>query len=638
MILMEYSKSKKKSQNNQINVQNQKLIMKISSSKNGSGIASHVILLGGVFITAALGFAFLVERKGRKSTQRITKKEKNGNFEDESSKGPHFLLPDSSPCIEQQQPSSNGVEKLSVNDSTSLFSTPCSIQDEKPKLERGDEKRDSQNAIASNHPKEEEEEESPSFERLPIDKEELESLDTKISLLPDPDQEPNEVSKVGIEVIQGNEKTEVADVHQALATIVYNPSQVDNKIEFLIDEKHNDKGEVSELQHTGKIDKDKHKRDLIQEQEKQEIFNPDGSLPESSTSCEQQVLPVQLYNLPLFEHENLTSDFDQEDQVVEAIEFVKTANEDEDKDHRESLYFEEQCTDAEIQIDQFAKKRNLQLQFSDEEECSQEIDQVNSCYEEVILENSPLYLGASEVRNASDQHSAEVIQVIKETNAMDTAASGEHSLEAVHSHIQLVEKQSFEHDCQGNGSEDDIEASETLAMDAVVVEKDLEARSREVKDELEESVFVHEEEEDVDKDDVAEEVEDDISEGAENSSEQSNSKKIWPADSNQELLLKLKEKKVKEEEEGMKTEDEETCCNSKSTWNEFDITSCQQTNDGKDDSVVNVTERYRTKLMNLDDVAAITRGRRVLLGGLLALIWYLCLKAFSLPTLADSKF
>lgn len=90
------------------------------------------------------------------------------------------------------------------------------VQDEKPKLERGDEKRDSQNAIASNHPKEEEEEESPSFERLPIDKEELESLDTKISLLPDPDQEPNEVSKAGIE-----EKTEVA---QALATIVYNPS------------------------------------------------------------------------------------------------------------------------------------------------------------------------------------------------------------------------------------------------------------------------------------------------------------------------------------------------------------------------------------------------------------------------------
>lgn len=138
----------------------------------------------------------------------------------------------------------------------------------------------------------------------------------------------------------------------------------------MIDEKHNDKGEVSELQHTAKIDKDKHKRDLIQEQEKQEIFNPDGSLPESSyTSLTTTVIQCA---------PSRARKSDQEDQAVEATEFVKTANEDEDKDHGESLYFEEQCTDAEIQIDQFDKKRNLQLQFSDEEECSQEIDQVNS--------------------------------------------------------------------------------------------------------------------------------------------------------------------------------------------------------------------------------------------------------------------
>lgn len=70
----------------------------------------------------------------------------------------------------------------------------------------------------------------------------------------------------------------------------------------MIDEKHNDKGEVSELQHTGKIDKDKHKRDLIQEQEKQEI----STLMVLYQRAVIQVLPLQLYNVPLLEHENLT--------------------------------------------------------------------------------------------------------------------------------------------------------------------------------------------------------------------------------------------------------------------------------------------------------------------------------------------
>ncbi|MCD7460949.1 hypothetical protein HAX54_044899 [Datura stramonium] len=588
-------------------------MMKISSTKNGSGIGC-VILLGGALITAAaMGSAFLISRNRRKYTKKITKKEGNQNFEDESGKGLHFLLPDSSPpCTERQQPSSSGTDKLCVNDNdpTSLFSsTPCLIQDGKPKL---DEKRDTLNAIVTDHPKEEVN--SPSFERLP---EELELPETKISLLPDPDQELDEVSQVRIEVIQGNEEVEVlAHVHQAQATIFSNPAlQMDNKREFLV---HNDKGESNELQHTGDIETDNLEEGPIQEQEKQatgdqETIDPDGSLQETSTSNE---------------HEPLNSDF----------ELMKATDEDENKDHLQCIYFEEQCTDTEAQIDQFTKKCNLQMQFSNEEEWAKENDQANSSYVEATSENSPCRaysivapnLAVSGIRNASidDQNSAEVIQVIKETNVMDHVASAKQSLEAEHSSIQLVEKQSFQQNCQGNVLEEDNEASKTLSTDIEVVEKDLEANSKEVKDEVEESVFVYEEEEDddddhnndIDKDDDAQEVEDDILEGARNSSEQSNSDKIWPADSNQELLSEHKEEKVKEDEEGTKIKEDETCnvenCNMKSAQNDFAITSCEQSN-----STVNVIDSYRSKLMYLDDIAAITRGRRMLLGALLLLIW-----------------
>ncbi|KAK4355654.1 hypothetical protein RND71_024625 [Anisodus tanguticus] len=151
------------------------------------------------------------------------------------------------------------------------------------------------------------------------------------------------------------------------------------------------------------------------------------------------------------------------------------------------------------------------------------------------------------------------------------------------------EKQSFEPDCQGNGLKEN---------------------------EDEESVFVNEEgEEDddyannIDKDDDAQEVEDDILEGETNSSDQSNSDKMWAADSNQDLLLELKRR---------------------STQDDVAIPSCQQSYDGKEDSAVNVIERYQMKLMYLDDVVAIISGRRVLSGALLVLIWYLCLNAFYL--------
>ncbi|KAJ8547404.1 hypothetical protein K7X08_010990 [Anisodus acutangulus] len=720
----EYSKSKKKSHNNQINLQeNQKFMMNINSNKNGSGIGC-VILLGGALITAAaMGSAFLIGRKCRKSIKKITKKEENEKIKDESCKGLHFLLADSSTCIELQQPSSNGTDKLSDNDndSISLFSTPCLIQDEKPKFGMSDEKMDTLNAIVSDHPQEEGK--SPSFERFP---DELELSETKIALLPDPDQGLDEVN-------QGNEKTEVlAHMHQGQATIFSNPAlQVDNKRELLV---HNDKGEPNELQHTGIIETANNEGGLIQEQEEQatgdqETINPDdGSLKETSTN----------------EHEPLNSAFGQCDQAIKTIELMKAADENEDQDHIHSIYFEQQCADSETQIHQFSTKCDLQIQFSNEEECAKENDQANSCYEEGTSENSPCRpysiivqnfaaaairnasigdecpteacededkghaqityfeeqcadaetkidqiakkcnlkmqfcddqvcsnendkanscyeeatsenihcgtysidaqnLAASEIKNVSidDQHSAEMI---KETSAMDPSASGEQSPEAEHSPIQLVEKQSFEQNCQGNVLEEDEEASKRLCMDIEVVEKDLEAHSKEVKNEVEESAFVYEEEEDdddddddddydndVNKDDDAQEVEVNILEGARNSSEQSNSNKIWAADSSKDLSLELKEKKVKEEEEGMKIKEDETFsvenCNLKSIQNDVAITSCQQSYDGKGDSAVNVTERYQMKLMYLHDVAAITRGRRVLLGALLVLIWCFVLKA-----------
>lgn len=704
----DYSKSKKK-------VENQKLMMKMCSTKNMSGGIGCVILLGGALITAAaMGSAFLISRKCRKSTDKVTKKERNDKIEDESSnKGLHFVPPEysSSPCIEQHQPSSNGIDKLCLNDndSTSLFSTSCLIQDEKPKLGMSDEKMDTLNAIVSDHQKGGGK--SPSFDRLPVHDEELVLSDTKISLLPDPDQELDEVSE---EVIQGNEITGVAHVHHAQATV--SAVQVDNERELLV---HNDKGESNELQHTVVIETDNLEEGLIQEQEKQasgdqESINPDGSLQETST-----------FN----EHELLNS----------AFELMKAADEDEVKDHMQSTHFEEQCADAETKIDQVAKKCDVQIQFSDEKECAKENDQANSRYEEATSENGPCRtysilvpnlaasriksastddehyaededkgnmhfekqcadaetkidqiskecnikmqfsdqqvcsnkndqenscheeaplenshcrtysmdvqsLGASETRNASvdDQHSAEVIQVIKETNAMDPAASGEQIPEADYSPIQLVEKQSFEQNCQGNVLEEDNEASKSLSVDIEVVDKDLEAHIKGVKDEVEESVFVYEEEDDddydndndVDKDDATQEVEDDILEGSRNS-EKSSSEKTWPADSNQDLLLELKEQKVQEEKEGKNIEEEETCsvenCNLKSTQNDVAIASCQQSSNGKDDSTVNVIDSYRTKLMYLNDIAAITRGRRVLLGALLVLIWYYCLNAFFLP-------
>ncbi|XP_059295523.1 uncharacterized protein LOC132048849 isoform X2 [Lycium ferocissimum] len=586
---------------------------------------------------------------------------------------------------------SNGIDKLCVNgnDSTSLFSTPCLIQDEKPKL---DVKRDTLNAIASDHPKEEEN--SPSLDKLPAHKEELELSETKISLLADPDQELDEVSELRIEAIQGNERTEVL---------------AHNEREVLFEKKHNDEGESNELQHTGMIETDNLDKGLVQGQEKQvpgdqETINhpDDGYLKETST-CN--------------EHEPLNSAFEQGDQTIKTIELMKAADEDKDKDHMQSMYFEEQCVDAETQTHQFAKKCDLQMQLSDEEECAKEHDQANSCYKVAASENSHCTtrsmdtqnLAASEIRNASidDELPAEVIQVIKETNAMepsaggeqsleteqlvekqsfelhfqgndskdnevkesvfvneeaggeeddhdndiekddaaeevirvmkeinatDPAASGEQSPEAEHSPIQLVEKQSFEQNCQQNVLKEDNEASKRLSMDIEVVEKDLEAHSKEVKDEVEENVSVYEEKEEdddhdngLDKDDAEQEVEDDILEGARNSSEQSNSNKLWAGDSNQGLLLELKDEKVKEEEEGTKIEDEPCSvedCNLKSTQNDVATRSCQQSYDGKDDSAANFIGRYQMKLMYLDDVAAITRRRRVLVGALLVLIWY----------------
>ncbi|KAH0738773.1 hypothetical protein KY290_037478 [Solanum tuberosum] len=171
---------------------------------------------------------------------------------------------------------------------------------------------------------------------------------------------------------------------------------------------------------------------------------------------------------------------------------------------------------------------------------------------------------------------------------MDPAASEEQSLETE----QLIEKQSFEPDCQGN----------------VLKEND-----------DEEIVFVNEEEDDdyeddIDKEDVTQEVEDDILEGARHSYEQSNNK----------------ENNVKEHEEGI-VEDELSRvenCNLKSTQNDVAITSCQQNYDGIDS--------YRTKFMYLDDITAITR-RRVLLGALLVLILYFVLKGILPPVIGGFK-
>ncbi|XP_049374389.1 uncharacterized protein LOC125839459 [Solanum verrucosum] len=182
---------------------------------------------------------------------------------------------------------------------------------------------------------------------------------------------------------------------------------------------------------------------------------------------------------------------------------------------------------------------------------------------------------------------------------MDPAASEEQSLVTE----QLVEKQSFEPDCQGN----------------VLKEND-----------DEEIVFVNEEEDDdyeddIDKEDVAQEVEDDILEGARHSYEQSNSDKIWPA----ELLLEHKENNVKEEEEGIEELFRVENCNLKSTQNDVAI-NAQQNYDGIDS--------YRTKFMYLDDIAAITRRRRVLLGALLVLIWYFVLKGILPPVIGGSRF
>ncbi|KAH0634031.1 hypothetical protein KY284_036817 [Solanum tuberosum] len=312
-------------------------MMKISTTKNVSGIGC-VILFGGALITAAaMGSAFLISRKNKKYTKNVTKKEGNEKIEDESSnKGLHFILP------EQQQSSSNVTDKLCHNDSL--------------------------NVIVSDHPKEEGN--SPSFERLELS-------ETKISLLPDPDQGRDEVSRVRIDVIQGNEKIEVLSrVHQAQATIFSNPDlQMDYKREILV---HNDKGESNELQHTGVIETDNLEEGLIQEQEKQATGDQETSISN--------------------EHEPLNS----------AFELMKAADEG-------------QCAYAETQIDQIAKKSDVRMQFSDEEECAKENDQANSCYEEATSENrhcgtyimDAQNLAASEIRNASvdDQNSAEVIQV-----------------------------------------------------------------------------------------------------------------------------------------------------------------------------------------------------------------------------------
>lgn len=88
----EYSKSNKKTYKLE---ENQRVMMKINTTKNVSGIGC-VILLGGALITvAAMGSAFLISRKNKKSTKNVTKKEGNEKIEDESSnKGLHFILPE----------------------------------------------------------------------------------------------------------------------------------------------------------------------------------------------------------------------------------------------------------------------------------------------------------------------------------------------------------------------------------------------------------------------------------------------------------------------------------------------------------------------------------------------------------------
>ncbi|KAL3328779.1 hypothetical protein AABB24_036079 [Solanum stoloniferum] len=680
-MMEEYSKSNKKKHK----LENQKLMMKSSTTKNVSGIGC-VILLGGALITAAaMGSAFLISRKNKKSTKNVTKKEGNEKIEDESSnKGLHFILP------EQQQFSSNETDKLcDIDSTTSLFSTPCLIQDGKPKL---DDERDTLNAIVSDHPKEEGK--SPSFERLELS-------ENKISLLSDPDQGLDEVSRVRIEVIQGNEKIEVLSrVHQAHATIFSNPDlQMDYKREILV---HNDKGESNELQHTGVIETNNLEEGLIQEQEKQATGDQETSISNEHEPLNSELSAFELIKaadegqcadaetqidqiakksdvrMQFSDEEECVKENDQENSCYEEAtsenshcgtvmdvqnfaaseirnasiddEHSAEAYEDEDKGHVQIMHFEEQCANAETQIDQFTKKCDVRIQFSDDKECVNENDQAKSCYEEATSENSHCRtyimdaqnLAASEIRNSSvdNQHSAEVIQVTKETNVMDPAARREQSSETVHSPIQLVEKYSFEQNCQVNILEKDNKATKRLSMD-IEAEKDLEVHNKEMKDDIEESVFVYEEVEveeegvddhdnDVDKDDDAQEVEDDILEGARNSSEHSNSDKIWPADSNQEHLLEHKVENMKGEEKGTKIEEDELCivenCNSESTQNDVTITSCQQSHDGKDDSTVNAIDNYRTKLMYLNDIAAITRRRRVLLGALLVLIWYLLLK------------
>nr|XP_004247534.1 DNA ligase 1-like isoform X2 [Solanum lycopersicum] len=490
-MMDEYSKSNKKTYKLE---ENQRVMMKINTTKNVSGIGC-VILLGGALITvAAMGSAFLISRKNKKSTKNVTKKEGNEKIEDESSnKGLHFILP-------EQQSSSNVTDKLCHNDSL--------------------------NVIVSDHLKVEEK--SPSFERLELS-------ETKISLLSDPDQELYEVSRVKTDVIQGNEKIEVPSrVHQAHATIFSNPDS-----QILVD---SDKGESNELQRTGVIKTNDFEEDLIQEQEKQ----PTGD--QATSICN--------------EHEPLNS----------AFKLMRAADEG-------------QCANAETQIDQIAKKCDVQNQFSDESECANENDQATSANSHCITYSMDAQnLEASEIRKASvdDQNSAEVI---KEANAMDSAVSEEQSLETE----QLAEK--IEPDCEGN----------------VLKEND-----------DEEIVFVNEHddyEDDIDKEDDAQEVEYDISEEAIDSSTQFNSDKIWLADS-------IQEHKVENMKEGTKIEEDEQCivenCNLESTQNDVAITSCQQNYD--------CIDGYRTKLMYLNDIAAITRRRRVLLGALLVLIWYLVLK------------
>ncbi|KAK6780812.1 hypothetical protein RDI58_022996 [Solanum bulbocastanum] len=76
-MMEEYSKSNKKKEN-------QKVMMKINTTKNVSGIGC-VILFGGALITAAaMVSAFLISRKNKKSTKNATKKEGNEKIEDES--------------------------------------------------------------------------------------------------------------------------------------------------------------------------------------------------------------------------------------------------------------------------------------------------------------------------------------------------------------------------------------------------------------------------------------------------------------------------------------------------------------------------------------------------------------------------